>query len=837
MLPPVQVIQEKPKPKPVVEDPPAPKPKKPVQAVAPEPDPAPAPAPRKVAAPKAAPKPVAVAPSPNVASAPAATASPAPPAAPIAVAPSAPEGSVEAGYVKMSPVGGSEIPIEKVPAGVSTVTAGELARASQPTVESALQAHVPGIIMNDAQGSEFNYNIQYRGFEASPVNGFAQGLAVYQNGVRINESFGDIVNFDAIPSNAIGDVTVMSNNPVFGLNAIGGAISLGMKDGFTYQGGEVDARMGSFGRKQVAIQAGQRSGAMAAYIAAEGIHDNGYRDFASSNIRRLYADIGVKDGGNEVHLNFTGARNDFGVTSAAPVELLDISRRLTFTSPQTTRNEIAMLSANGTVVVTPTLKLSGLVYGRRFKQRHVDANLNEFVDCGAVGGTAGDLCTEDGTAVVDLLGGTIPHQDGLATVDRTRQDAHSFGGSVQAVEKSKLFGLGNQFLVGASYDQGRVKYGAQSELGVIGDKLVIDGLGITLGDAFTPRNILTNNKYLGLYFSNTLDLTSDLAVTVGGRYNFARLTLTDLTGNFPDISSEHAFQRFNPMAGATYKLFPGLSVYGGYSEANRAPTPAELACADPINPCLIESFLTDDPPLKQVVSRTFEAGLKGESTSGSSKLRWNVGFFRTLNQDDIISVASPYEPGRGYFVNAGETLRQGVELGVDYRTERFTAYLGYNFTDATFRDTLEIASANNEWAAPCSFDATVTCSHVTPGSKLPGVAAHKIKLGAEYAILPEWKFGADWIWASSQFFHGDEGNVAPTLGARSRVDLHTSYDLTKNIQIYGLVNNVLNTKYNTFGTFFNRGNLDQSAGIALNDPRSVVPAAPLAAYGGVKVKF
>ncbi len=288
-------------------------------------------------------------------------------------------------------------------------------------------------------------------------------------------------------------------------------------------------------------------------------------------------------------------------------------------------------------------------------------------------------------------------------------------------------------------------------------------------------------------------------------------------------------------------MVPGITLYGGYSEANRAPTPAELACADPTNPCLIESFLTDDPPLKQVVSRTFEAGLKGELNGLGlpAHVTWNLGFFHTLNQDDIIAVNSPDQAGRGFFQNAGDTQRQGIELGINARGERFTAYLGYNYVDATFRDTLEIASPNNEFAGFCSNDPTVHCSHVTPGDRLPGVSAHKVKIGAEYAILPQWKVGADWIWASSQIYYGDEGNVAPKLGPRSRVDLHTTYDLTRNIQIYGIVQNLFNTKYNMLGTFYSTEGLDESTGGALSfaDPRSAVPAMPFAAYGGVKVRF
>ena len=171
--------------------------------------------------------------------------------------------------------------------------------------------------------------------------------------------------------------------------------------------------------------------------------------------------------------------------------------------------------------------------------------------------------------------------------------------------------------------------------------------------------------------SDTLDLTDQFALTFGGRYNVAQLTITDETGNDPFLNGSHAYSRFNPVVGGTYKLATSLSLYGSYSEANRAPTPAELACADPENPCLIESFLTGDPPLKQVVSQTWEGGLRGQLASWGhhERVDWSLGVFHTLNIDDIISVAAPTS-GRGFFQNAGDTLRQGIEASVSYRADR-----------------------------------------------------------------------------------------------------------------------------------------------------------------------
>ncbi len=283
--------------------------------------------------------------------------------------------------VKMSPVGGSEIPIGKVPGGVSTVSAADVARDGSGIIQNTLESRVPGVIVTDLQGNEFQTNIQYRGFESSPLNGVPQGLAVYQNGVRINEAFGDIVNWDFLPSNAIDGITVMSGNPVFGLNALGGAIVIGMKDGFGFQGAEIDVRAGSFGREQIAAQGGARSGPAAAYIAVEGINDDGWRDFSPSEIKRLYADLGFKGDGSEFHINFTGADNLVGAVTAAPVELLDLGWNRTYTSPQTTDNELAMVSANGTVKASETLSFSGVTYYRHFKQDHIDANILEAEEC------------------------------------------------------------------------------------------------------------------------------------------------------------------------------------------------------------------------------------------------------------------------------------------------------------------------------------------------------------------------------------------------------------------------------------------------------------------------
>ena len=156
------------------------------------------------------------------------------------------------------------------------------------------------------------------------MQGTPQGIAVYQNGVRINESFGDVVNWDFIPETAIRRLDLVPNNPIFGLNAIGGAISIEMKNGFNYQGAEADVTFGSYGRRSAVVQAGKQDGNLSIYAAFDAINDNGWRQFSSaSSLRRMYIDLGARNDTTEFHINFTGADNKLGSVAATPLQMLN----------------------------------------------------------------------------------------------------------------------------------------------------------------------------------------------------------------------------------------------------------------------------------------------------------------------------------------------------------------------------------------------------------------------------------------------------------------------------------------------------------------------------------
>ena len=180
-----------------------------------------------------------------------------------------------------TPTAGSGIDIDKVPAVVNVVDAIKSSALVRRTSRTLCSNTCRASLSTKSTGNPFQPDVQFRGFVASPVAGTPQGLAVYQNGVRINEAFGDTVNWDLIPTAAIRSVTVVTNNPAFGLNALGGAVNVRMKDGFNYQGAEINTMGGSFGRIQSSAQWGKQIDNFSVYGALEGLHDNGFRNFSA----------------------------------------------------------------------------------------------------------------------------------------------------------------------------------------------------------------------------------------------------------------------------------------------------------------------------------------------------------------------------------------------------------------------------------------------------------------------------------------------------------------------------------------------------------------------------
>ncbi len=214
---------------------------------------------------------------------------------------------------------------DKVPGTITTVDTNQIARTNSLNITDSLQHYIPSVNVSSVNGNEFAPNVEFRGYVSSSVSGTPQGLAVYQNGVRINEAFGDTMNWDLIPTAAIRSVTMVTNDPAYGLNALGGALNIQMKNGFNYHGAEIDVMGGSYGRAQASLQWGKQINDWAIYGAFEAIHDDGYRLFSEANILRFYGDIGHRNMDSEIHLNIGAAQSNYGAAATTPAELLQTS--------------------------------------------------------------------------------------------------------------------------------------------------------------------------------------------------------------------------------------------------------------------------------------------------------------------------------------------------------------------------------------------------------------------------------------------------------------------------------------------------------------------------------
>ena len=763
--------------------------------------------------------------------------------------------------------GGAQ-PLYKIPSTVESVTRGDLEfdRATFNAVET-LARRVPGLNISDAQGSPTRVDINYRGFTASPVAGVPQGLAVYQNGVRINEAFGDVVNLDLIPQVAINRIDVVTGNPVFGLNALGGAINIQMKNGFTWQGTEVTVLGGSDGRVAGSLQYGKVIGPWSFYFAGEGLNDRGWRYQSPSTIGRVYSDLGYRTQDAEFHLIGQMARTYFGATSATPVDFSHADPRAIFTFPQNGTTEVGTLQLTGRVDVSPTWDLAGNAYYRRFSQRYLDGNNGNFENCSRNSSFRGRLCFQDdgfeqapgqsrnafsnqflilgrGTAANGIpFTASVPY----ATLDTTKTEAEGYGGSLQAANRDKVFGFNNSFVVGGSIDVAHYGFKSTSTLGVINPDLsvttnplnanygTIPGLGTpflqTAGAlGIAPSAVNGSNLYMGLYTTDTIDLTDALSLTAGARLNFARIATQDLTGFSPDVNGTHYFSKINPLAGLTYRFSPGLSLYGGYSESNRAPTPLELACANPERPCLLPNSLVADPPLKQVTGQTYEVGFRGSLPNfyDGGLVNYKIGAFRTDLANDILQLATPGNAARGYFINVPATRRQGIEVGTEYVADWLSVYANYALIDATFQFSGTLSSPNN----PLSDDGAI---FVTPGNKVPLIPAHQFKAGFDVEVLPRWRVGLALQAYSSSYFRGDESNINRKLPPYYVLNLTTSYRVNPNLELFGYMTNLTNNRYATFGTFAETGPV--AGNYVINDPRTTTLAQPLSVYGGIRYTF
>ncbi len=768
-------------------------------------------------------------------------------------------GNLEEIEVVGTPIGGGVDP-QTLPINVQSADAQALNKALALELSEYLNRHFAGVFVNEGQSNPLQNDVQFRGFVASPLLGLPQGLAIYQDGVRVNEVFGDTVNWALVPEGAIATVDLVpGSNPVFGLNALGGAISMRTKNGFSDAGQSLQVSAGSFSRVVLDAESGGTLGAnerFSYYVGGSYFDEDGWRDFSPSQTIRLFGNLGWRGEQSNADLSLTQVSTDLIGNGAAPVQLLAQERSAVFTRPDRSENEMSMLSLRGDFHPREKVALDWNVYYRKSDIDTLNGDDSDFGECESPE-NAGFICLEEdddddeeevqfraarlepsaGTdtdpltgedvgedeeePVLDAAGNPIPAnaQSIGATINRsqTRQDA--YGATVQFTLDSELSGdRANRLLLGANLNIGEVGFDASTELGALDDTRLAVPAGFLVGDAFTSLD--TQVSTLSLYLMNSYTVGERIALTLSGQYNSTDVELRDQLGTA--LNGDHKFERFNPSAGLTWRLNSRAQVYAGYAESNRAPSPVELTCADPEDPCRLPNAFLADPPLEQVVAKTYELGLRG----AHRWFDWHLGLFSTRSEDDIIFISAGAATNQGFFDNVGDTKRYGIDLSFRGALgEQGNWFVNISTLTAQFDENFSVSSPNH----PLGEDGEIDVSR---GDRLPGVPEVLAKAGFDLPLNHRWSIGADMQYSGDRILRADEANLLSPVGSFAVLNLRGEYRFKENASVFASVQNALDRDYETFGLL---GEAAEVLGEGFDNNRFISPGAPRAAWIGVRV--
>jgi iron complex outermembrane recepter protein len=704
--------------------------------------------------------------------------------------------------VGTTPLPGVGTPTSKVPANVQTATDRQIEALPSPGLPDFLERSMGGFVSSSSQGNPFQPDVSFRGFAASPLLGTPQGLSVYVDGVRVNEPFGDVVNWDLIPKNAISSVTLIpGSNPVFGLNTLGGALAVITKSGSTYPGIAAQAYGGSFGRWALEAEAGGRRGGADYFVAGTAFREAGWREHSSSEINQVFAKLGREDARNDLDLSVTAADNKLAGTQALPLSMLG-SPRQAYTWPDETENRLGGLNLRASRVLDEQNLLFANLYYRETRTNVFNSNVND--DCGT------------GTCAF------------TAVNNRTAIDQDRVGASLQYTRLAAIGGRKNQLTIGGNLDSARTRFTGESQAS---DFTADRGTRDSSEPFELDTSVKARQELYSLYLQDVLSLTEAWSVTLAASANGARVRIEDTSGTQPELNGEHSFSRVNPAAGVAYSPRRGDTFYANYSEGMRAPTPIELTCADPAAPCRLPNIFLADPPLKKVVSRTLELGLR---QALGANLRVSAAVFRTDLADDIQFIStSGTAINAGFFQNVGDTRRQGLELALEGGTGRARFAARYARVNATFESPFTAFSPNNS-----SADAAGDIQ-VQPGDRIPGIPRDALKLRGELDAFERATFGATLLSFSSQYARGDENNQDRNgaVPGYAVVNLDARWRFTGDWELFGTVTNLFDRTYASSGVlganFFTApGNSFDAGNVQAEQFRT--PGLPRAAWIGLR---
>ena len=772
----------------------------------------------------------------------------APSAAPASVAnPATAQELPQVVVIANAPLSGLGLPASEIPASVQTADSKEMQRQQTLDLADYLNNSFSGISASASAANPFQLDVNYHGFTASPLLGTPEGLSVYVDGVRVNESFGDTVNWDLIPQSAISTITLMSgSNPVFGLNTLGGALLVHTKSGHDNPGTEFEATGGSFGRRLFEGETGGEYGKFDYFLTTSFFDETGWRDRSASRVWQGFGKAGWQNDRTDIDLSYSYADTRLYGNGATPQSMLAYRRQASYT-PDLTANLLNFVNLTGTQFLTEKLLLSGNVYYRHLSTTSDNGNVNDGYLSDNYSGPPLDCAASPSSATALVYCAPGQNATGRLTQSTT-------GAGLQLTDSRQLLGWPNQAIVGADYNYSTNTFAQSHQFGTLSPDRTLIYEASPFNDE-TAISLSGGNRIYGAYLTDTVSPSKLLHLTASIRYSRNTETLDGYSLNTalgPDfgqsnpLAGSHTFSRVNPAVGFTLTPTPSLTLYGSYNQASRAPTVIELGCANPNVPCGLPNAFAGDPNLAQVVARTVELGMRGASPDG--RLLWSADLFHTINRDDIQFVATA--TNAGYFANFGSTRRQGLDLALGGRLGRLDWRMTYSFVEATYRSTFEIGSESNSTA-----DVAGNIL-VRPGDRIPLIPRNTARLRLDCALSERWSLGGSAIAVSGSYLHGNENNLnqagATNAGGAyiagsgwvagyAVVNLHGSHTIGKHAEIFARLVNLFDREYSTAG-FLGRNAFTASgsfipAPVNWTNENALSPGEPRALWAGVRIRL
>ncbi|HWW85693.1 MAG TPA: TonB-dependent receptor, partial [Vicinamibacterales bacterium] len=793
--------------------------------------------------------------------------------------------------VAATPLPGSDLTVRDIPTPIQTATEQDIDNSAALDLADFLNRRLSGVNINENQENPFQPDVNYRGYAASPLLGMPQGLSVYVDGVRLNAPFGDVVNWDLIPRIAIEDVAFMpGSNPLFGLNTLGGAVSVETKDGRSHQGTSADVSGGSFGRRSTEFEhGGLNPNGLHWYVAGNWFHEDGWRVASPSDVRQIFAKIGWQGSASSVDLTSSYADNVLTGNGLQEQRFLARDYASGYTLGDVTSNRspfanVRVRHAAGSWTV------SANAYLRYLRTSTVNPNLNTAsLEESVYQPTAADQAallaagyTGFPTSGANASNTPFPYWRCIAQslqlaepvetcngviIDGLTQQ-YNYGASGQATWTTMQNGRSNRLTAGAAWDRSTLTFQQSTQFAYLNPDYTLTPVN-AFEDGSTNQNGASVDTRVNLrgvprtwsaYATDTWSIGDRFSLTLSGRYNRTSISNTDRLnpgGGPGSLDAADVFQRFNPAAGMTFSPRADFTTYASYSEGSRAPTTIELGCADPVNPCNLPNALAGDPPLDQVVTRTVEAGVRGAEARGH--VTWSAGWFGAQNHHDILFVSSP-QTGNGYFKNFGETRRTGFEGHLTSRVGRLTLGGNYTFLSATYQspEMIDASSNSTNDAAQAGMPGMGGAITIRPGDRIPLIPQHLGKAFADLQLTETVSVNVGVVAASSAYARGNENNAHQPDGvyylgpgtspAYGVVNLGARDQIRRWVQVFGQINNLFDHHYDTAAQLGPTGFTDQGTFIAqpfptVNGSFPIVhatfyaPGAPIGAWGGLRLTF